>query len=153
MALNEDRMVKQVASALEVVLADTYALFLKTQNYHWNVEGQNFKALHEMFEAQYDDLFEAIDTTAELIRGLGQKTIGTFGDFAKLTNIEDGDSGADARHMLEDLLHDNELIERTLAKAFEASDEAKDEVVSSFLCDRMTVHRKNAWMLRSSASE
>jgi starvation-inducible DNA-binding protein len=146
-------MIKRIVSALEVVLADTYALFLKTQNYHWNVEGKNFKALHEMFESQYEDLFEAIDTAAELIRSFGSKTIGTFESFSKLTNIEDGNRDSDAEHMLKDLLHDNELIERTLAKALEATKGANDEVVSSFLCDRMAVHRKNAWMLKSTLSE
>lgn len=138
-----------VVNTLEVVLADTYALYLKTQNYHWNVECGNFKALHEMFESQYDDLFAAIDVVGELIRGLGSKTIGTFEDFSRLTNIKSGNKDANAERMVADLLHDHELIARTLGKAMEVAEQNGDGVVASFLGERMSVHRKTAWMLRS----
>ncbi|MDR0679491.1 MAG: DNA starvation/stationary phase protection protein [Puniceicoccales bacterium] len=142
-----------VVSALEVILADTYALYLKTQNYHWNVEGQDFKPLHEMFEKQYDDLFEAIDVVGELIRGLGSRTIGTFGDFSRLTNIKDGNKDASATQMVSDLLHDHELMGQTLGKALKVAQEAGDEVVASYLGSRMMVHRKTSWMLRSTSAK
>lgn len=140
-----------IVTTLEVVLADTYALFLKTQNYHWNVEGPNFKMLHEMFESQYDDLFKAIDTIAELIRELGHKTIGTFEDFVRLTHIKSGDKNSTTKQMLEDLLHDNELLEKTLFDALKVAQEMNDEVVAAFLGERMSIHRKNVWILKSTA--
>ncbi|MDR0595677.1 MAG: DNA starvation/stationary phase protection protein [Puniceicoccales bacterium] len=142
-----------VVNALEVVLADTYALYLKTQNYHWNVEGQDFKPLHEMFKEQYDDLFEAIDVVGELIRGLGSRTMGTFGDFSRLTNIKDGNKDASAAQMVSDLLHDHEIIGQTLGKASKIAQEADDGVVASYLGSRMAVHRKTAWMLRSTLAK
>ncbi|MDR1255599.1 MAG: DNA starvation/stationary phase protection protein [Puniceicoccales bacterium] len=138
-----------VVNALEIVLADTYALYLKTQNYHWNVEGRDFKPLHEMFGSQYNDLFEAIDVIGELIRGIGSRTIGTFEDFSKLTNIKGGNKDADAEHMVADLLHDHELIGQTLGKASKVAQQAGDGVAASYLGERMAVHRKTAWMLKS----
>lgn len=141
---------KNLANALELVLADTYALFLKTQNYHWNVEGCCFKENHELFEKHYDDLFEAIDVCAELIRGLGVKVDGTFSNFSKICTIKDGNMHLSSNEMLEDLANDQHVIEKTLKKALEAAKKADDEVVAGFIADRMTVHRKNAWFLKSS---
>jgi starvation-inducible DNA-binding protein len=135
---------------LETVLADYYALYLKTQNYHWNVEGPRFKELHEVFEKHYKDLAEAIDTVAELIRGLDSKTIGTFSAFAKLTNIKDGNAEFGAEKMLEDLLNDHIIIEKTLIKALKEAQKVSDDVVASFITDRLTVHRKNIWLMKIS---
>jgi starvation-inducible DNA-binding protein len=142
-----------VANALETVLADTYALLLKTHNYHWNVEGSNFKALHEMFQSQYEDLFEAADGVAELIRTLGEKTIGTFDDFARLTNIKNGNKDATAEQMLFDLLHDHESIVQAMVKASAIAQKAGEEVTVAFLGDRMATHKKTAWMLRSTLAK
>lgn len=134
--------------SLEVVLADSYALYLKTQNYHWNVEGSNFLALHALFEDQYTDLAKAIDEVAELIRGLGAKAPGTFSAYMKLTTLGDAES-SDGRSMLQDLLNDQARLTTTLNKALAAAQDVNDEVVISFITDRLTVHRKNAWMLKS----
>ncbi len=136
--------------SLEILLADTYALFLKTQNYHWNVECREFKSLHELFEAQYDDLYKAIDVLAELIRELDVRTIGTFADFSSRTTIKDGDRNADVTKMLSDLYSDQCTIEKTLKDVLDQAENHKDEVVIGFIVDRLNVHRKNKWMLKSS---
>ena len=137
--------------SLEVVLADTYALYLKTQNYHWNVEGCCcFKQLHEMFEEQYNDLFKAIDECAELICGLDHKVVGTFEVFSKATSIKPGNEKASSEDMLKDLFSDQFVIEKSLKTALKEAQKAEDEVVAGFLIDRLTVHRKNAWFLKSS---
>lgn len=139
-----------VVDALKEVLADTYALYLKTQNYHWNVEGPRFSSLHLLFEAQYKDLALAIDTAAELIRGLGEKAPGTFGAFSKEANIKPGNENASAEQMVKELAEDQDRIQKTLKRAFEIADEANDQVIADFAVERQTVHRKAAWMLKSS---
>ena len=140
---------KPVIEALNNVLADNYALYLKTQNYHWNVEGPNFKTLHLLFEEQYTDLATAIDTTAELIRGLGEKAPGTFAAYANAT-VKPGNENASAEQMVKELTDDQAAIQKTLQTALEAAQKANDEVVAGFLIERLTVHRKAAWMLKSS---
>jgi starvation-inducible DNA-binding protein len=140
---------KPVVEALKQVLADSYALYMKTQNYHWNVEGPRFRSLHLMFEEQYTDLATAIDNNAELIRGLGEKAPGTFAAYAK-ANIKPGDENADAERMVRELSEDHGIIQKTLQSALEAAQKAGDEVVAGFLIERLTVHRKTAWMLKSS---
>ena len=142
-------MSKSLVQALEHVLADTYAIFLKTQNYHWNVEGRNFRDLHLMFEDQYEDLFKAIDVCAEVIRQLGSKVPATFDVLAKNTKMKGGNENASTDEMLKDLLHDNELIEKTLMEALEEAHKANDEGVASFVGERLAVHKKAAWFLRS----
>lgn len=134
--------------SLERVLADSYALYLKTQNYHWNVEGRNFLSLHSLFEEQYNDLAKSIDEAAELIRGLSAKAPGTFDAYIKLTRIKNGESSKDT-DMLQDLFNDQTTITETLNQALEAAQNVKDEVVIAFITDRLTTHRKNAWMLKS----
>ena len=136
--------------ALEAVLADSYALYLKTQNYHWNVEGPHFVQLHTLFEEQYTDLAEAVDTIAELIRSLGAKAPGTFAAFSEKTSIVPGNADAGADAMVAELADDQQVISRSLQQALEAAQHAGDEVAIGLLVERMTVHRKNAWMLRSS---
>ncbi len=140
----------QVISPLKKVLADSYSLYLKTQNYHWNVEGSNFPGLHALFEGQYTDLASAVDEIAELIRSLGEKAPGTFSEFSALSSIEDGNANASAEAMLKDLASDQETITNGLQAALEVAQEVGDEVVIGALVDRMTVHRKNRWMLMSS---
>lgn len=139
-----------VVKSLKLVLADSYALYLKTQNYHWNVEGPHFKSLHVLFEEQYTDLAAAVDTVAELIRGLGEKAPGTFEAFSKLTTITPGKEKITAQNMVKELTNDQETISKTLQKALEAAQKVGDEVVAGFMIERLTVHRKAAWMLKSS---
>jgi starvation-inducible DNA-binding protein len=141
---------KPVVDALKNVLADNYALYLKTQNYHWNVEGANFRGLHLLFEEQYTDLTMAIDTVAELIRGLGEKAPGTFDAYTKSTTIKPGNENASADQMVKELTDDQAAIQKTLQTALEAAQKAGDEVVAGFMIERLTVHRKAAWMLKSS---
>ncbi len=141
---------KPVVEGLKKVLADSYALYVKTQNYHWNVEGPNFKALHLLFEEQYTELATAIDTTAELIRGLGEKAPGTFDSYTKNTTIKPGNENADAGQMVEELGEDQSKISKTLQTTLEVAQKAGDEVVAGFMIERLTIHRKAAWMLKSS---
>ena len=104
-------MVNQlITTNLKEVLADSYILYLKTQNYHWNVTGHHFKSLHLMFEEQYKDLFLAVDLIAERIRALGEKAPGTFKSYSKVTNIKEGDENLDADSMVKDLANDQKII-------------------------------------------
>ena len=114
-----------LADRLHELLADTYVLFAKTQNYHWNVEGCNFKSLHEMFEEQYSDLYSAIDVLAEIIRTLGVNTNGTLSEYLRLSKIEEPELGVSSCKMVEDLLRDNMLIQETLNAVL---DEAKNQI-------------------------
>ena len=139
-----------VVEALKNVLANSYSLYLKTQNYHWNIESPNFKALHVLFEEQYTDLAKAIDTIAELIRALGEKAPGTFDAYIKRSSITPGDENASAQTMLEELLADQLTLQKILGQALTAAQQEGDEVVVGFVTDRLTVHRKAAWMLKSS---
>ena len=141
---------KPVIEGLKNVLADNYALYLKTQNYHWNVEGPNFKGLHLLFEEQYTDLAGAIDTVAELIRGLGEKAPGTFDTYIKRTSIKSGNENASAQQMIQDLLESQTLIQKTLQQCLEIAQKAGDEVVAGFMIERLTFHRKASWILKSS---
>lgn len=139
-----------VVQALKYVLADQYALYLKTQNYHWNVEGPHFQSLHLLFEQQYTDLALAIDTVAELIRGLGAKAPGTFAAYAKAASIKPGNENTAAERMVEELVKDQAAMQKTLQFALDAAQKAGDEVVAGFMIERLTAHRKAAWMLKSS---
>lgn len=141
---------EKVIEALKVTLADSYVLYLKTQNYHWNVTGPNFKAFHLMFEEQYNDLFTAVDLIAERIRALGAKAPGSFAIYSKVTNIKEGDENLDATSMLTELAKDQETISNTLAQALKAAQDIGDEVTVGIMTDRIEIHQKNAWMLRSS---
>lgn len=139
-----------VIDGLKTVLADSYALYLKTQNYHWNVTGPQFKGLHELFELQYTDLAAAIDDIAELIRSSGEKAPGTWKAYEALTSIEDGDENADAGTMVKQLAAAQEIISRSLQQTLDAAEKAGDEVVVDAMVGRLAVHRKNRWMLQSS---
>lgn len=142
---------KLVVENLNKVLADSYALYLKTQNYHWNVKGPSFHSLHLLFEGQYQDLAIAIDEIAELIRTLGEKAPGTWKEYEALTIIKDGDSSLDATQMVKDLARDqDEIVNNSIQKAFDAASELGDDVVVDAMVGRMTIHRKNKWMLSSS---
>lgn len=138
-----------VIEALKAALANSYALYLKTQNYHWNVEGPQFKDIHELLEVHYTDLSTAIDTIAELIRTLGAKAPGTWKAYQAITDIEDGDEYADSKTMLSHLAKDQQLIIETLLKGVKAAQQAGDEVIIGALVERISAHRKNHWMLQS----
>lgn len=141
---------KPVTEALKRVLADNYALYLKTQNYHWNVEGRHFKSLHVMFEEQYTELFAANDELAERIRQLGEKAPGTFSEFSKLTVIKEANSELDENQMVKDLHNSNQQIVATLKKAIAAAEKADDQATADMLVARIQAHDKAAWMLRAS---
>ncbi|MBL4596798.1 MAG: DNA starvation/stationary phase protection protein [Robiginitomaculum sp.] len=139
-----------VAESLKTALADTYALYLKTQNYHWNVTGPNFKTLHLLFEEQYNDLALAVDTIAERIRALGTKAPGTWKAYAAVTTIKDGDENADATSMVQELANDQALVIASLQQTLKAAQNTGDEVSIGVVVERMSVHEKAAWMLNSS---
>lgn len=141
---------KDVASKLGVLLADSYLLYLKTQNYHWNVTGGKFSMWHAMFEDQYTDLAEAVDTIAERIRALGQLAPGSFAEFSKLATLKEAGSNLSGEEMVKDLINDHETIVRHMREITKVAQDDEDEVTLGILTDRMMVHEKTAWMLRSS---
>lgn len=144
-----DKSKEGCAKALSHVLADTYVLYLKTHNYHWNVEGPDFRQLHLMFEEQYQDMWAALDLIAERIRALGCYAPGTYAKFAALATIKENQDIPKAHDMLSELTKDNESIIATLAKATKAAQDAGDEPSAGMLTDRQAIHEKAAWMLRS----
>lgn len=139
-----------LVKCLKKSLADTYTLYLKTQNYHWNVTGSNFNSLHTMFETQYNDLALAVDLLAERIRALGEKAPGTFKNYQENTVIKEGDENAHADVMVKDLAHDQQKIIKTLQSVMVEAQKSGDEVTASMVADRIEVHQKNAWMLNAS---
>lgn len=141
---------KPVTDGLKKVLADTYSLLTKTQNYHWNVEGANFSSLHVLFEGQYNELFAAVDVVAERIRALGEKAPGSPSEFKKLSTISEGNSELDANGMLKDLYASNQTTLATLKKALAAAEKASDVSTADLLTQRITAHDKASWMLKSS---
>ena len=138
-----------IAEGLSRLLADTYTLYLKTHNFHWNVTGPMFDTLHKMFETQYTELALAVDLIAERIRALGVHAPGTYAEFGKLSSIkeEPGVPGADV--MIRQLLQGQEAVVRTARSVFPVVDQAADEPTADLLTQRMQVHEKTAWMLRS----
>jgi len=141
---------EQIAQGLSRLLADTYTLYLKTHNYHWNVTGPMFQTLHLMFEAQYTELATAVDLIAERIRALGFPAPGSYRAFAALSSIEDARDGTPtATEMIADLVKGQEAVARTARGVFPSADEAHDQPTADLLTQRMQVHEKNAWMLRS----
>jgi starvation-inducible DNA-binding protein len=138
-----------IAGGLSRLLADSYTLYLKTHNYHWNVTGPQFNTLHQMFEEQYTELATAVDEIAERIRALGVRAPGSYGEFATLTSIEEGSGEESAEEMIRQLAIGQETVVRTARSAFPAADEANDEPTADLLTQRMQLHEKNAWMLRS----
>ncbi len=139
----------RICEGLSHLLADTYTLYLKTHNYHWNVTGPMFQTLHLMFEGQYNELALAVDLIAERIRALGAKAPGSYREFTRLTSITEDDGAPSATDMIRDLLAGQEAVVRTARKLFPIADEANDEPTADLLTQRMQVHEKTAWMLRS----
>ncbi len=140
---------QEIASGLSKLLADSYSLYLKTHNYHWNVEGPLFNTLHLMFEQHYTELATAVDEIAERIRALGVKAPGSYSAFAKLTSIEEANGDETAEEMIRQLVIGQETVARTAREAIKAADAASDEPTADLLTQRMQIHEKNAWMLRS----
>jgi starvation-inducible DNA-binding protein len=140
---------KQIADGLSRLLADTYTLYLKTHNFHWNVTGPMFQTLHLMFETQYNELALAVDLIAERIRALGFHAPGSYAQFAKLTSIQERTDVPSADEMIRELAKDQETVVRTARSLFAKVDEAHDEPTADLLTQRMQLHEKTAWMLRS----
>jgi starvation-inducible DNA-binding protein len=140
---------KIIAKGLSHLLADTYSLYLKTHYFHWNVTGPMFNTLHLMFEVQYTELALAVDLVAERIRSLDVYAPGTYSQFAKLTSIKESDGVPKANDMIAELVAGHEAVCRTARSVFPASDAASDEATADLLTQRLQLHEKTAWMLRS----
>ena len=138
-----------IVQALSKLLADTYVLYLKTHSFHWNVEGPMFQTLHQMFMEQYTETWNAIDLIAERIRSLGEYAPGTYHEYARLTRIKDTEGVPRAEEMVRLLVEGQEAVVRTAREALSVADEANDQPTLDLLTQRMQVHEKNAWMLRS----
>ena len=139
----------KIADGLSHLLADSYTLYLTTHNFHWNVTGPMFNTLHLMFEAQYTELALAVDVIAERIRALGFPAPGTYKAFAALTSIDEPEGVPDAKTMIRQLVAGQEAVVRTARGLMDAVGEVHDEPTADLLTQRMQVHEKNAWMLRS----
>jgi len=138
-----------VARELTKVLADSYAVYLKTHGYHWNIRGPEFFALHTLLETQYREIWEALDIIAERIRALGEFAPQGYATFANLTAIKDGDPEKDAQAMLKELMVDHETLIATTRAALKSADSGGDDVSVDLLTTRLAAHEKAAWMLRS----
>ncbi|MEM7795106.1 MAG: Dps family protein [Cyanobacteria bacterium P01_C01_bin.118] len=138
-----------IAAGLARTLADTYTLYLKTHNFHWNVTGPMFQTLHLMFETQYNELALAVDAIAERIRALGFPAPGTYSEYAKLSSISETEGVPKAEDMIALLVEGQEAVARTAREVFAIADEANDEPTADLLTQRLQIHEKNAWMLRS----
>jgi len=140
---------KAIARGLSRLLADSYTLYLKTHNYHWNVTGPMFNTLHLMFEQQYTELALAVDAIAERIRALDMPAPGSYKAFAGLTEIKEETGVPDATEMIRQLVEGQEAVVRTARDVFRVAEKANDEPTADLLTQRMQIHEKNAWMLRS----
>ncbi|KAI9132990.1 Dps family protein [Acaryochloris sp. CCMEE 5410] len=140
---------QHIAEGLSRLLADTYTLYLKTHNFHWNVTGPMFQTLHLMFEAQYNELSLAVDAVAERIRTLGFPAPGTYKEYSQLTSIEEAEGVPTAEEMIKELVAGQEAVVRTARSVFPLADAANDEPTADLLTQRMQTHEKTAWMLRS----
>jgi starvation-inducible DNA-binding protein len=139
----------RIAQGLARLLADTYTLYLKTHNFHWNVTGPMFQTLHLMFEQQYNELALAVDLIAERIRALGFPAPGTYTEFAKLSSIKESKGVPAAEDMIRELVAGQEAVVKTARSVFPLVDKVNDEPSADLLTQRMQVHEKTAWMLRS----
>jgi starvation-inducible DNA-binding protein len=140
---------KKIAECLSRLLADTYTLYVKTHNFHWNVTGPLFNTLHLMFEQQYTELAAAVDEIAERIRALGFPAPGSYAQFGGLTSIAEETGVPSAQEMIAQLAKDQAVVVRTAREVFQVAEKAHDEPTADLLTQRMQVHEKTAWMLRS----
>lgn len=144
-----DKDRKEIAKGLSHFLADTYTLYLKTHNFHWNVEGPMFQTLHLMFMDQYTEMWTAVDTVAERIRSLGEYSPGSYVEFSELSTVKETKGVPSAKGMIEQLIEGHEQVIKTARKLFPVADEFNDQTTMDLLTQRMQVHEKTAWMLRS----
>jgi starvation-inducible DNA-binding protein len=144
---SDDR--RKIADGLSRVLADTYTLYLTTHNFHWNVTGPMFNTLHTMFMAQYTELWNAVDPIAERIRSLGFPAPGTYSKFAELSTIKETPGVPAALQMVGILVKGHEAVAKTARSVFPLAEEANDQPTADLLTQRLDVHEKTAWMLRS----
>lgn len=149
----EEKDRTEIAEGLSRLTADTFTLYLKTHNFHWNVTGPMFRTLHIMFEEQYNELWTAVDLLAERIRALGVFAPATYKEFERLASIKEEDGIPAAMDMIRLLVEDHETAARTARKAFTVAEEASDAPTADLLTERMQVHEKTAWMLRSLLAE
>jgi starvation-inducible DNA-binding protein len=140
---------KEIAQGLCHVLADSYTLYLKTHNFHWNVTGPQFQTLHMMFEGQYNELATAVDDIAERIRALGEYAPGSYEEYKQLSSFTIDQGVPDANEMIKQLVHGHESVVKTARKVFPFAEEGHDEATADLLTQRMQLHEKTAWMLRS----
>lgn len=140
---------EQIAQGLSRLLADSYALYLKTHGYHWNVTGPMFQTLHLLFEEQYNELWIALDAIAERIRALDHYAPASYSEFIKLSSIKDESGVPNSTTMIQNLVQGQEAIIRTARQLFSLVEEAQDQPTADLLTHRLQVHEKNAWMLRS----
>ncbi len=140
---------EEIAAGLSRLLADTYTLYLKTHYFHWNVTGPMFQTLHLMFETQYTELALAVDLIAERIRALGFPAPGSYSEYAKLSSIAETTSVPPATQMIELLVEGQEAVCRTARSIFPLAEKASDEPTADLLTQRLQIHEKTAWMLRS----
>lgn len=140
---------KEIAAGLSVLLADTYTLYLKTHNFHWNVTGPMFQTLHLMFETHYNEMALAVDLIAERIRALEQPAPGSYAEFGKLTTIKEAVGVPKAQDMIRQLLEGHEVVIQTSRRVFPAAEGAGDQATMDLLTQRLQLHEKTAWMLRS----
>lgn len=145
----EDRDRAKIAAGLSRLLADSYTLYLQTHNFHWNVTGPMFQTLHVMFETQYTELALAVDVIAERIRSLGYPAPGSYAQFVKLTSIKDAPGVPKAEKMIRLLVEGQETVVRTARSLFPLVEKAGDEATADLLTQRIQLHEKTAWMLRS----
>ena len=143
----------RIAEGLSRLLADSYTLYLKTHNFHWNVTGPMFNTLHLMFMTQYTEQWNALDLIAERIRALGHRAPGSYREFAKLSSVADSEGTPGAMEMVRQLVDAQEAVARTARDVFRVADEASDQPTADLLTQRLQVHEKTAWMLRSLLEE
>jgi starvation-inducible DNA-binding protein len=140
---------QHVVDALARLLADTYTLYLKTHNYHWNVTGPMFNTLHTLFEAEYAEYALAVDEIAERIRAIGARAPGSYSEFAELASVKEDRASPEALQMIRNLVADQEAVVASARKLVDVAEEARDQATADLAVRRIEIHEKNAWMLRS----
>ncbi len=143
---------KEIADGVSKLLADTYILYVKTQGYHWNVQGPMFRSLHLMFEEQYEELRDAVDEIAERILALGYSAPGSYGEFAKFASVKDETGVPEATDMVKKLVEAHETVIRTAREVVKAAENADDVATADLATQRINTHEKTSWMLRSMVS-
>lgn len=150
MAVNTDVQNQEIlGEQLSIYLADTYTLYLKTQNYHWNVKGIHFRSHHLLFEEHYQALAEAIDELAERIRSLGERAPGSFKEYQKLATLQEATGAEESEDMIHELTRDHEALARSGKELIEKAEQRNDPVTADLITTRVDFHETTAWMLRS----